>query len=63
MFVGQPINFTIYDRLLDMDIEGTGVLVSNVYGKLWRIQPHKHTLLSGGIVLVHENKIEEKTNE
>lgn len=59
MRVGQRVIFTMYDNLFKDIIAASGVLIRNIYGKLWRIQPDKRDRLSGRVVQVHEDCINE----
>ena len=54
--IGQEVSFTVQDKLLG-NFEATGVLAQNIYGRLWRIKPHRHKRLSGSTLTLHENNI------
>ena len=54
MLKGQKVSFVIHDSLLKDFIYGTGVLVLNVFGKLWRIKPDQNPRLSGSDLQLHE---------
>lgn len=50
------MSFVIVDKLLG-DFHGKGVLVQNIYGRLWRIKPQRHKRLSGKTLTLHEDSI------
>jgi len=56
---GQTVNFEFYDNLFSDVVYGTGILVHNLFGKLWTILPAFHERLSGEALLIHENFITE----
>ena len=54
---GQAIKVSIYDNFFKDYFIATGVLLTNIYGKLWLLKPDKHRRLSGIDIHIHESWI------
>lgn len=57
MSPGETVKFRQYDGLFERYVDGEGVLLNNIWGKLWRIIAKGQPGFADGVVQIHEDDI------